>query len=134
MTATQRKKNWTTITTFLFPFAFTSFSMIISDFTHCFHRLLFIFIVLQISTGSRLLPNFSDDVSWTMVTIICFHTPVCQAILQASSCIVRLVSIFRLQAILSLIYWCHVAHADDGCADDNVGGVQFYSYGVMTIV
>ena len=34
------------------------------------------------------------------------------------------------QAMLSPIYWRHGVPADDADADDGVGGMQFYSYGV----
>ena len=53
-------------------------------------------------------------------------------ILLAFLCIVGLVSIFTSQAKLSPVFWCHSVHADD--ADDNIGGVQFYSYGVGVCV
>ena len=92
--------------------------------------LLVAFIVLQITLGSRSLPRFQDDVIWTMVTIVCWYTPACQSYHQAFSCVVWLVSIITSQAMLSLIYWRHGVHADDADADDDVGGMQFYRYGV----
>ena len=36
--------------------------------------------------------------------------------------------------MLSPIYWRHGVHADDADEDDDVGGVQFYSYGIMAII
>ena len=36
--------------------------------------------------------------------------------------------------MLSPSYSRHGVHADDADADDNVGGVQFYSYGVGVCV
>ena len=60
----------------LSSFASTSSSIIISDDSSRIVStgallLLVAFIVLQITLGPRLLPNFQDDVTWTIVTVIC---------------------------------------------------------------
>ena len=42
--------------------------------------------------------------------------------------------VFTSQALLPPIYWRIGVHADDGDEDDDVSGVQFYSYGIMAII
>ena len=72
--ATQRKKNWATITTFysLSSFASTSFSMIISDYSSRIvstgaRLLLFAFVVLN--SGPEVVTKLQRWCFWTIVTI-----------------------------------------------------------------
>ena len=90
------QKCWTTFITFLFPFVLCLY-LLLNDLqwwfiTHCFYRR---------HAPSGCLHRTTDHsglevLTKLMVTIICWYTLVCQSFLQASSCIVRLVSTFCL--------------------------------------
>ena len=106
---------------FLSLFASTSFSMFIM-------LLLVAFIVLQITLGSRLLPNFQNNVIWTIWQLfvnIFRHVNHSFRLLRASSNLSR--------SVVSDLLTLYGVRGDDGVMDDDVGDVQFYSYRIYKV-